>query len=71
MEKEEYFLKVGITRTAPKTLMFFDDMANVTGNILLGVISFLLQKITGKSASTYNPFSAPLNMKRGIMDNHF
>ena len=54
MEKEAYFFKVGITRTAPKTVMFFDDMANTTGNILFGAISFLLQKITGKSASNYN-----------------
>ena len=54
MEKVEYFFKVGITRTAPKTVMFFDDMANTAGNILFGAISFLLQKITGKSASGYN-----------------
>lgn len=40
LEKEEYFWRVGITRTAPKTLMFIDDMAKVSGGILLTILFY-------------------------------
>lgn len=49
----KYLIKIRMENSAPKILLFLDNLSIFSSSIILSIICFLVEKIMGKSASEY------------------